>query len=471
MVYFKKIGYGVVKKLSIYCLLLVGSFCVYCEDYSDFIDKILAFSPAYRIALLEYKNTDAQLIPYKYRWLPRPILDTGYTGSLYEKSAVPSQTHVFKTAFVLAQDIPGGITLQGQASQFFTLNENTPNRHGYEFSGSFALSLPLYPMAPDLFPIVQEGQNSAWKINKTIADIQLKIEKKRIIAEAVLAVSRYLLLKERIALEERRRELQEKEAQADEQLWLLGRLSSFELTERNTKRYETYLNLLQMKQNFANIAQNLYIFGLEEKDMPSDTDSWLLYWEKYTAENQIENGLNYSLEMKKLASNFYTEAENKLGVLPKLQFSAQAEPVSMHGFSGNFKDSVQEYWNKTGHWDWSFTLGMRFSLSPVAQEYRLNDSLATSYQIYNLTGRQLFKNQQIKEKQYQTNMALLAKLSEKALLDKTDADNKIVTAEALLEQGRLNQINFEYQLLSARIVDNTYKEVRFRRIAALLSGY
>lgn len=66
---------------------------------------------------------------------------------------------------------------------------------------------------------------------------------------------------------------------------------------------------------------------------------------------------------------------------------------------------------------------------------------------------------------------LLKKLSEKALLDKIDADNKIVTAGALLEQGHLDQINFEYQRLNAELIDNTYKEVRFRRIAALLSGY
>gem|GEM_PF-4708903 len=98
-------------------------------------------------------------------------------------------------------------------------------------------------------------------------------------------------------------------------------------------------------------------------------------------------------------------------------------------------------------------------------------NVSGTYRIYDLAEEQLFKNQQIKEKQYQTNIMLLKKLSEKALLDKTDADNKIVTAEALLEQGHLDQINFEYQLLNAELIGNTYKEVRFRHIAALLSGY
>ena len=471
MVYSEKAGYGVVKKLSICCLLLVGAFCVYCEDYSNFIDKVLAFSPVYRSALLEHKNTEIRLIPYKYRWLPQPALDLGYNAAFYEKTAQPSQIHALKTSFVLSQDIPGGISAEGQASQFFGFNKNVSDRNGYEFSSSFALAVPLYAVAPKLFSLVWKGQNSAWKTDKTIADIQLKIEKKRIIAEAVLAVSRYLLLKERITLEERRQKLQEREAEADEQLWLLGRLSSFELTERNTKRYETYLDLLQMKQNFANIVENLYVFGLGETDMPSDTDSWLSYWETYTAEVQIENGLDYALETTKLARNLYSEADNKLSVLPKLRLSAEAEPVSARKFSNDFKDSIQKYWKNTEHWNWSFTVGMRLSLSPVSQEYYLNNSLSTTYRIYNLTEEQLFKNQQIKEKQYQTNIMLLKKLSEKALLDKIDADNKSVTAQALLEQGHLNQINFEYQLLNAELIDNTYKEVRFRRIAALLNGY
>ena len=471
MVYSEKAGYGVVKKLSVCCLLLLGAFYVYGEDYSNFIDKALAFSPVYRSVLLEHKNTEILLIPYKYRWLPQPALDLGYNAALYEKTAQPSQIHALKTSFVLLQDIPGGISAQGQASQFFAYNENTSDRNGYEFSSSFALAFPLYIVAPKLFSLVWKGQNLAWKTDKTIADIQLKIEKKRIIAESVLAVSRYLLLKERIALEDRRQKLQEREAEADEQLWLLGRLSSFELAERKTKRYETYLNLIQMEQNFANIVQNLYVFGLEEKDMPQDTDSWLLYWETYTAETQIENGLDYTLETAKLVRNLYTEADNKLNVLPKLRFSAEAEPVSARKFSNDFKDSILEYWKNTEHWNWSFTVGMRLSLSPVSQEYYLNNSLSATYRIYDLAEEQLLKNQQIKEKQYQTNIMLLKKLSEKALLDKTDADNKIVTAQALLEQGHLNQINFEYQLLNAELIDNTYKEVRFRRIAALLNGY
>ena len=121
MVYFEKAGYGVVKKLSVCCLLLLGAFYVYGEDYSNFIDKVLAFSPVYRSALLEHKNTEILLIPYKYRWLPQPALDLGYNAAFYEKTAQPSQIHALKTSFVLLQDIPGGISAEGQASQFFCI--------------------------------------------------------------------------------------------------------------------------------------------------------------------------------------------------------------------------------------------------------------------------------------------------------------------------------------------------------------
>lgn len=460
-----------VKKTIIFCVFIMCFFVAYSEDYSNFIHKVLSLSPVYQNALLEHKNAEISLIPYKYRWLPRPFLDTGYNASLNQKPIAPSQTHMLKTAFVLFQDIPGGITMQAQAAQFFARNNGSSASSAYEFSGSFALTVPLYAAAPDLLPFVWEGENSAWKIHKTIADIQLKIEKKQLIAEAVFTASRYLLLKERIALEERRQDLQKKEAEADEQLWSLGRLSSFELTERNTKRYESYLNILQMRQTFANLIENLYVFGLEEKDMPQDIHSWLLYWERYTSETQIGNGLNYTLETKQLARNFYEQAEKRLDMLPKLQFSAEAEPVSSQASSHTFKDSVLGYWKNTDYWNWNFSIGMRFALSPLASEYRLTDSMFTAYRIYDITGKQLFKNQQIKEKQYQTNIGLLKKLSEKALLDKIDADNKIVTAKALLEQGHLNQLNFEYQLLNAEIVDNTYKEVRLRYIAAVLNGY
>ena len=69
------------------------------------------------------------------------------------------------------------------------------------------------------------------------------------------------------------------------------------------------------------------------------------------------------------------------------------------------------------------------------------------------------------------NLYLLKKLSEKALLDKTDAGNKVVAARALAEQERLTATDFEYQILNAALAENAYKEVRLRIVAALLNGY
>lgn len=179
--------------------------------------------------------------------------------------------------------------------------------NSYEFAASIELNLPLYAAAPDTCAFALAGQGASFALSEDIRNLEFNIAKKRILAEAVYAVGSCLLLKERIGLEEKRQNLIRKEAQADEKLWLLGRLSTFDLSERNTKRFESYVSLLQMRQNLSHLVENLYMFGLEETSLPSDAALWIACWEAYAAENPIENGLNSALESKQAEKTFITK--------------------------------------------------------------------------------------------------------------------------------------------------------------------
>lgn len=472
MVYFKTVRLGVVKKLIVSCaaaafFLCGASFAGECED---FIRTVFDSSPLYRSALLEYKNAGFALLPYKYGRLPQPFFNAGYGASMSGNTA-SSPTQLFKASFALVQDIPGGIDLQAQVDQFFAVGANGAGMNSYEFAASIALNLPFYAAAPDTCAFALAGQGASFALSEDIRNLEFNIAKKRILAEAVYAVGNCLLLKERIELEEKRQNLIRKEAEADEKLWLLGRLSTFDLSERNTKRFESYVSLLQMRQNLSHLVENLYMFGLEETSLPSDAALWIACWEAYAAENPIENGLNSALESKQAEKNFYNETERHFADLPVLRFSASAEPAGRKGVSNSFKDSFMQYWKSGTKWNWDFKIALSLPLSPASPAYSRNALSLNSQRLYELSQQQLFKRREAQEKQYQTNLYLLKKLSEKALLDKTDAGNKVVAARALAEQERLTATDFEYQILNAALAENAYKEVRLRIVAALLNGY
>ena len=472
MVYFKAARFSVVKKRFMPAVFAAFFLCgaSFAGECDNFIRTVLDSSPVYRSALLEYKSTGLELLAYKYRRLPQPFLDAGY-GVSVSANAGASLSQLFKASFVVAQEIPGGIDFQVQADQFFAIGANAARTAAYEFAASLALNVPFYAAAPDTFALVFAAQRSSFALSENIRNLELHIAKKRLIAEAVYAVGNCLLLKERVELEEKRQNLIRKEAEADEKLWLLGRLSTFDLSERNTKRFESYVSLLQMRQNLSRLVENLYVFGLEEASLPDDIDSWIACWEAYAAENPIENGLSAALESKQAEKNFYNETERHLASIPKLRFSASAEPVERNGVSNSFKDSFTHYWKNGTKWNWDFKIALSLPLSPASPAYSRNALSLNSQRLYELSQRQLFKRREAQEKQYQTNLYLLKKLSEKALLDKTDAGNKVVAARALADRERLTATDFEYQVLNAALAENAYKEVRLRIVAALLNGY
>ncbi|MGI5173084.1 hypothetical protein H0R92_05730 [Treponema sp. OMZ 840] len=478
MVYIKTLRFGMVKKISTLLPVLFCFFPLFPQNGADlcvgFIDTVLRTSPAYQSALLEYNNAVFVLQPYKYRWLPRPAIDMSYGGFLDTDKTVSAQSHALKTAFVLLQEIPGGIGVQVQADQFFALNKKSGAARPYEFSVFAAVHVPVYAAAPEMLSFVLEGQSKAYNLEKDMAELQLKIAEKRIIADAVFSVGRCLLLHERILLEQERQELQKKDSYADEQLWRLGRLSSFELAQRNTDRFESYVAFLQMKRQYENLIQSLYVFGLETKPLPFDIDVWIDCWETYTEKNSVQNALSYVLEAKRLERAFYTETERQLSSLPLLRFSASAEPTGVPALSDGasfFPDFIGKYWKNAGRWNWNFSLALRLPLYPFAAEYRQNAFSVHAWRFYKLSEEQLFKNRELQEKHYQTNLCLLKNLSEKALKDKIDSDNKTLTARTLCAQGYLSETGFEYQKLNARLAANMYKEVRLNRISALLNGY
>lgn len=447
------------------------------DDYGLLIEKVFRQSPVFKKKLLEYAQEELSNTVYKFRWIPRPLIDSAYAGNFYMVKSSP-QMNTIKAAISLYQALPTGILFHAQAEQFFGIEKKkTGTKIGkptyeYDFNSSAGLSIPLYAAAPFLLPAAIKSELKTYTLLSEKTALELSSARKKIRSEAVSRISSYLLLKERIAIEEKRENLRQKEASSDNALWETGSMSSFELSERTTKRYEQYLSLLQLKENLCALQESFYEIGLTEADLPLSIDSWLTYWNNFILKNRTVNGLKFDAEEKRLTLHFYNTAEQGLSSLPKINLSAQAAPHSGTGnVSGIFTSSIRGYWKQAQKWDWSLHASMKISLFPFDREYLALKEFSLARQQYNNEIQSLNVYRKNNENRYKNRIELLQKLSEKAEREKNDARNKAITAEVLCKQGYLNETSFAYQKLNALLAENNYKEIRLNYISTVLEGY
>ena len=445
------------------------------EGYDKLIEKVFEQSPFYKRKLLEFAQGELSNTVYKFRWIPRPLIDSAYAGNFYTAN-ITSQTNALKTGITVKQSLPAGISFQAQTEQFFGIKntdiKSGQRNYGYEFDSSAALSIPFYAAAPTLLPAAVKSELKTHALLSEKAALDLRFARKSLRNEAVKRISSYLLLKERIVIEEQREILRQKEAVSDNALWETGAVSSFELSERTTKRYEQYLALLQLKENLSAVCDGFYEIGLTEEDMPGSIDSWLGYLEDFIRKNPTENGLNIDAEEKKLTLYFYNKAEEGLLSLPKINLSVQAAPEAGTGrISETFGSSIRDYWKQAQKWDFSLHISMKLSLFPFEKEYLALKDFSLVRRRYTAELEMLNIYRKNKEKRYKSKIELLQKLSDKAEREKIDADNRVITAEALNKQGYLSETSFAYQKLNALLAENNRKEVRLRRISTVLEGY
>lgn len=446
-------------------------------NYGRLIEKVFAQSPAYKSILSEYEQGKLARTAYKFRWIPHPFIDSGYTGTFYTGTD-KDQANAIQNGFSFSQALPAGITLQAKAEQFFGIKRKSAGgnadglNYEYDFGASAGLSFPLYAASPSLLSAAIKSELHTHRLLSDAAAIDLRSARKRILSETVNRISSYLLLKERIGIEEKLEILRQKESLTDNALWEKGALSSFELSERTTKRYEQYLSLLRMKENLFGLEGGFYNLGLAQKDIPASIDLWIAYWENFIRTDKTENGLEFAAQEKRLTFDFYNKAEQGLSSLPKINISANAAPVAgTSKESGVFIASVKDYWKSAEKWQWSLTAGIRISLFPFDRAYLTSKEFSLVRDEYNNAQSALAVYRQNKEKAYKNGIALLQKLSEKAEKEKTDAYNKVRTASVLQIQGYLSETSFAYQKLNALLAENACKEIRLRYISAVLEGY
>ena len=459
------------KIFSFFVIIILSSAFLTSEDYNEFIENAISKNPSYMLSSIQNESNRILRLPAKYRWIPYPSFESSYNGNIFASDASPSQIHALKTGLTISQAIPGAVTLKGEAAQYFGFAKNIAESNQYEFSASLSASIPLFFVAPNTLQYAVKHELLNVKLNEDISELEFLQLRKNLRANLVSLVGSYLLLKKRISLEEKRDKLYKREAEADTKLWQLGRLSTFDLTERNTRRYEAYLSFVQMKQQYSNIVSELSLQAITEEEITASADSWISYWSAYVKNNVAENGFTDFISEKEYDRNFYNSAYSLLAAAPRLNFSLTTNPVSSSVGNASFGNAVKNYWTDFNYMQWQFSLGLTIPILPYSNEYHFAQIQKLNRSAYLLSKQRLEKLARLREENYNTNISMLEQLKEKAVLDALDEGNKMMSAQSSFDIGYLNELNFEYQKLNVLFAEYQVQEIQLRYIIALLSGY
>lgn len=437
-----------VKKLFFMFMCCILS-SLYAIEYEEFIAGVLTNSNEYQKALSKYniKKTAAQKI--QYRWVPKLSLKLNYISNMEIKTH--DQIHAFTTGLNLKQTLPMGMGLTFNIDNTFALSKIKGSKNEYSSSSKTQFSMPLYFFAPAILKPYSEHEFYLGEDSISFVDLELQRIREKIIAEAIYVAVSYWLQKKTIAIEEEKSQIDLQLGLNDEALWKQGKLSTLELSERNTKRYNNQLNLLNSKKRYLQMLHTLNLTGMSADAMPSNIESWIKKLESYISHEYINTDTEFLLKQKQLKVNQYYTLKEQLNRLPSFIFSFTLDPASKSKGGVKFKDTIQNYWKAEKSWLFNFAVGINIPLSPLDEVYDIDKTTKELLNLNKLEIEALSMNYQNKKEVHEINLNILNEVCILAEKNKENIQNRLASSEVLLKQGYITEIDFKIQNLDYQL--------------------
>ncbi|WP_253696380.1 HlyD family secretion protein [Treponema denticola] len=459
-------AYYMVKKLFFMFMCCILS-SLYAIEYEEFIAGVLTNSNEYQKALSKYniKKTAAQKI--QYRWIPKLSLKLNYISNVEIKTH--DQIHAFTTGLNLKQTLPMGMGLTFNIDNTFALSKIKGAKNEYSSSSKTQFSMPLYFFAPAILKPYAEHEFYLGEDSISFVDLELQRIREKIIAEAIYVAVSYWLQKKTIAIEEEKSQIDLQLGLNDEALWKQGKLSTLELSERNTKRYNNQLNLLNSKKRYLQMLHTLNLTGMGADAMPSNIESWIKKLESYISHEYINTDTEFLLKQKQLKVNQYYTLKEQLNRLPSFIFSFTLDPASKSKGGVKFKDTIQNYWKAEKSWLFNFAVGINIPLSPLDEVYDIDKTTKELLNLNKLEIEALSMNYQNKKEVHEINLNILNEVCILAEKNKENIQNRLASSEVLLKQGYITEIDFKIQNLDYQLSQLNSLKARLDYIIEVLN--
>ncbi|MEL3912895.1 TolC family protein [Treponema pedis] len=454
-----------VKKFFFIVICCISS-SLYAIEYEEFINKVLINNQEYRKALSKYNIKKMAAEKLEYRWIPKLSLNLNYLSNVEVKTY--DQIHAFTTGLSLKQTLPIGMGLNFTVDNTFALSKIKDTKNDYSFSAKAQFSMPLYFFAPAILNPYSKYEFYVGKDSINFANLELKRIKEKIIADAVYIAVSYWLQKKIVEIEEEKLQIDLQLGLNDEALWKQGKLSTLELSEKNTRRYNNQLNLLNSKKRYLQMLYTLNLTGVNKDTVPDNIESWIKKLENYISSEYINTDTEFLLKQKQLKMNQYYALKEQLNQLPSFIFSFTVDPASKSKGDVKFKNTIQNYWKADKNWLFDFTIGINIPLSPLDEIYDIDKTAVELVNLNKLETETLNLEHQNKKDLHEINLNILNEACVLAEKTKENILNRLLSSEVLLKQGYITEIDFKIQNLDYKLSQLDSLKARLNYIIEVL---
>ncbi len=455
-----------VKKYSLGLIFFFLTFTLASMEYEEFIDIILKNNKEYQKALSKYKISRIAIYNSKYDWIPKLELNFNYHSTIKSKN----KTHYFQSGISFLQNLPMDMYFNIIFDNIFVYSQIENVENQYNIGSKLSFSMPLYFFSPALIEPYGRSQIFVKKNSLRTADLKLKKIREKIIADAIYIVCLYAIRRKILEIKEARILIDNQIAKNDEVLWKQGKISTLELSEKETKRYNSKILLLNFRNEYLKILQRLKLIGFDEKFNIDNIEVWMTKFEEHI---KYKNFNDESLLIKKneLKMRKYNNLKKEMSKIPRLRVYFDFKPNSYSKGGIGFNDTIKNYWDSKKSWDFDISFDIKIPLSPLDEIYQINERTKEILKINKLNEQIIEAEYKNKKTNYQMNTKFLKEKYKLAKEKQENILNRLSFSETLLQYGYITSIDLKIQNLDYQIAKLQSLEARLDYIVAKFLPY
>lgn len=457
----------------IYCLSFTCVTYLFSEAniYDSLLNILSNNNPSAKVNFYSINILKENIKLERYKWLPKLGITTEQkvSGFLSNKKVRFSTTDL---TLGVTQNLPLGGNLvlfnKHKISNAFNI---TPKEFSYGFTTGAKLEFPFLFIVPSIFSELKQYDLYSQKDEMEIINIEQQLFEVKLVSTTVQALGNYYLLKKNVKINEEYEKLLILAEKKDENLWIQGRLSSLELQDRSNKRTDKQNEMIKTMFQFETAKENLKLIGVYENYTIDDLDEWILLWEFFLDNFEINDLLIARLNKLRLHSDWNSQIQSYISYIPKFYISCDFTPNANKESYKSFSESVSETFKEKNQVTWNVNLGMTINLDPFAKEYSLNKQFKNLKEIQRINEEELNKKLNLQAIQIRNNLKMLDEQIKNANSKIEALKLRNLEAESMYSSGYISEVDCSLQKLELQEAELAYTSLRLSKIIYYLQFY
>jgi hypothetical protein len=375
------------------------------------------------------------------KFLPKISINPNYTIS---KNNFFDEQSVINLQISLLEELPFGGYMQLQTNQnMYFPNKDSTN---YLYSPNFSTNITI----PYLFNHDLAIYN--YSLNQKLRSYEHDVAYWNLLQAYIYAqhngiekVGMFLITKMTVRNYENREQLLKMQAEDDEKMLKLGKLSFIDISKRDRERFQNTTDL-EMYRAVLKEYEN-YIDDLHIKNMIDhvDIEIFLDYWEKISMDEIYIKSISKRIDSINNMNQLRQDCIAILSSDPNLSITATLNPQSENYGDISPWFTIKNYWSGNLKFSWSVSASLSITIDPSIPIFKSRDIFNSKQKVYEYRQIELGKNAyESKLRRERTNANLKEKMNIAEKIYQLE-QSRTKLAQDYVASGRLSVLDFKLQ--------------------------